>query len=139
MAVYATRTYLERRGRPERLEDVDRHAIVALGADIALMQVAKWLQRVAPNATVAACSDTVLGLVMAAKSGAGLAILPVQLGDREDTLVRVLDSPELMSHIYLLVHATLQHRPRVRAFIGFLFEEIATLRPLLRGEFHSGG
>jgi DNA-binding transcriptional LysR family regulator len=72
---------------------------------------------------------------MAAKSGVGLTILPVQLGDPADELVRVIDPlPELMSQIYLLVHPDLRYTPRVRAFFDFVIAEIGAFRPVLLGK-----
>jgi DNA-binding transcriptional LysR family regulator len=134
-AVYASRSYVERHGQPIRPKDINDHAIIDFGSGIANMHLAKWLRTVAPRAKSVAQSDTVIGLLMAVKSGAGLAILPVQLGDPEKDLVRVIDPlPELMSQIYLLVHPDLRNTPRVRAFIDFVVAEIDAYRPLLMGK-----
>src|SRR5262249_54029656 len=78
-AVYASRSYIERHGRPERPEDINHHAIIDFSGDIANLLLAKWLRSVAPQATIAARSNSVIGLLMAAKSDVGLTILPVQL------------------------------------------------------------
>jgi DNA-binding transcriptional LysR family regulator len=134
-AVYASRSYVERHGQPMRPEDINDHAIIDFGNEIADLHLAKWLRTVAPRAKSAAQSDTVIGLLIAAKSGAGLAILPVQLGDPEKDLIRVIDPlPELMSQIYLLVHPDLRNTPRVRAFIDFVVAKIDAYRPLLMGK-----
>lgn len=133
-AVYASRSYIERHGRPKRPEDIVHHAIVDFGV-AANLHLGKWLQSVAPHAKVAVHSETVIGALTAVKSGAGLAILPVQLGDPEKDLVRVIDPvPELMSKVYLLVHPDLRKIPRVRTFIDFVFSEIDSYRPLLLGK-----
>jgi DNA-binding transcriptional LysR family regulator len=133
-AVYASRGYIERHGKPERPEDINRHAIVAFGDGIAHLHLAGWLKQVAPRATIAARSQTVIGLMLAAKSGAGITILPAQLGDPEPELVRVIEGvPELMSGVYMLVHPDLRNTPRVRAFLDFVVAEMADFRPLLTG------
>jgi DNA-binding transcriptional LysR family regulator len=134
-AVYASRSYIERHGRPERPEDINHHAIIDFSGDIANLLLAKWLRSVAPQATIAARSNSVIGLLMAAKSGVGLTILPVQLGDPADELIRVIDPlPELMSQVYLLVHPDLRHTPRVSAFFDFVIAEIGPFRPVLLGK-----
>ena len=134
-AVYASRSYIERHGRPIQPKDINDHAIIDFGRGIANLHLGKWLRTVAPRAKVAAYSDTVIGLLMVVKSGAGLAILPVQLGDPEKDLIRVIDPlPELMSQVYLLVHPDLRKTPRVRAFIDFVVSEIDAYRPLLSGK-----
>jgi DNA-binding transcriptional LysR family regulator len=134
-AVYASRSYIERHGQPERPEDINHHAIIDFSGDIANLLLAKWLRSVAPRATIAARSNSVIGLLMAAKSGVGLTILPVQLGDPADELIRVIDPlPELMSQVYLLVHPDLRHTPRVSAFFDFVIAEIEPFRPVLLGK-----
>jgi DNA-binding transcriptional LysR family regulator len=134
-AVYASCSYIERHGRPERPEDINDHAIIDFSGDIANLLLAKWLRSVAPRATIAARSNSVIGLLMAAKSGVGVTILPVQLGDPAEELIRVIDPlPELMSQIYILVHPDLRHAPRVRAFFDFVVAEIGAFRPMLLGK-----
>ena len=139
-AVYASRSYIERHGRPERPEDINHHAIIDFSGDIANFLLAKWLRSVAPQATIAARSNSVIGLLMAAKSDVGLTILPVQLGDPAEELVRVIDPlPELMSKVYLLVHPDLRHTPRVSAFFDFVIAEMGVFRPILLGKTRQKG
>ena len=134
-AVYASRSYIERHGQPKRPEDINDHAIIDFSGDISNLLLAKWLRSVAPRATIAARSNSVIGLLMAAKSGVGVTILPVQLGDPAEELIRVIDPlPELMSQIYILVHPDLRHAPRVRAFFDFVIAEIGAFRPMLLGK-----
>jgi DNA-binding transcriptional LysR family regulator len=133
-AVYASRKYIERHGKPERVEDLDRHLIVGFDETMANHRAAKWLRQVAPNAKVVARNNSVLGLVYAVKSGVGLAPLPTALGDAEEDLVRVLGPvPELARIWRLLTHPDLRRTPRVSAFFDFISEEIEALRPILTG------
>jgi DNA-binding transcriptional LysR family regulator len=133
-AVYASHAYVEQHGRPEGVADLDRHAVIAFEDQIAGVHAARWLNAVAPNAVVAARSNTVSGLVWMAKSGIGLAVLPVHLGDEQAELVRVLDPVrELDSPLYLLVHPDLRRVPRVRAFLDFVVAEIDRFRPAMLG------
>jgi len=134
-AVYASRSYIERHGQPKRPEDINDHAIIDFSGDISNLLLAKWLRSVAPRATIAARSNSVIGLLVAARSGVGVTILPVQLGDPAQELIRVIDPlPELRSQIYILVHPDLRHAPRVRAFFDFVIAEIGAFRPVLLGK-----
>jgi len=133
-AVYASRKYIERRGKPDRVEDLDRHAIVGLDESMANHRATKWLREVAPDAEMSARINSVLGLVSAAKSGIGLAPLPTALGDAEADLVRVLGPiPELTRSWRLLTHPDLRQTPRVAAFFDFVNDELASFRPILTG------
>lgn len=133
-AVYASRRYIERYGKPERIEDLERHLVVGFDDTMANHRAAKWLAKVAPNARVVARNNSVLGLVYAVKSGIGVGALPTALGDSEVDLVRVLGPiPELARIWRVLTHPDLRHTPRVSAFFDFIAEEIETLRPILTG------
>ena len=133
-AIYASRTYIERNGRPERLEDLAQHALVGFDETMAKHRAAEWLRKVAPNSTLVARSNSVLGLVYSAKAGVGVAPLPVALGDAEPDLVRVIETvPELTRAWRLLTTPELRRTPRVSAFFDFIVSEIETLRPIITG------
>jgi DNA-binding transcriptional LysR family regulator len=133
-AIFASQSYIGRYGRPERLEDLNQHAIVEFAGELAANHAALWLKSIAPNATIAVRGNSMLGVVAAVRSGAGLAPLPMLLGASEDGLEPVLTSiPEIDSRLYLVMHADLQHTPRVRTFCDFVVAEFARLRPQLRG------
>jgi DNA-binding transcriptional LysR family regulator len=131
-ALYCSRAYLARYGRVERVEDIAGHSVIEFDGDIRDHHAAKWLRSVAPTARVVARSNTVPGLLMTVKSGAGLAPLPVPLAFQETDLVSVLGPlPGLYSPIYLLTHPDLRHMPRVRTFFDFIIAEIDNLRAVL--------
>jgi len=133
-AVYASRRYISEHGRPERVDDLERHFVVGLDESMAKHRAAVWLARVAPGAKVVARNNSILGLVYAVKSGIGLAPLPSALGDAEPDLVRVLGPiPELARIWRLLAHPDVRRAPRVSALFEFMSGEIETLRPILTG------
>jgi DNA-binding transcriptional LysR family regulator len=134
-AIYASRAYITRHGRPQRREDLDRHAIIEFGGEMAQTNSGRWLRAAAPQATVAAQSNSMLGVLAAVKTGVGLAPLPMLLGGTEDDLEPMLAPiPELHSKIYLVMHADLRRNVRVRAFCDFVSKEIARFLPLLTGK-----
>jgi DNA-binding transcriptional LysR family regulator len=133
-AVYGSPGYLASRGKPESIDDLAQHAMIGLDESMADHRAAKWLLEAVPRAEIAARSNSVLGLVSAAKSGIGLAALPTALGDAEADLVKVLGPiPELTRSWRLLTHPDMRHTPRVSAFFDFINDEIASLRPILTG------
>jgi DNA-binding transcriptional LysR family regulator len=133
-AVYASRDYIERHGKPERIEDLPRHPLVGFDDTLAGHRAAKWMRDVAPDATVAARNNSVLGLVYAVKSGVGIGALPIALGDAEPDLVRVLGPiAELSRSWRLLAHPDVRRTPRVAAFFDFIIEEREALKPILTG------
>jgi DNA-binding transcriptional LysR family regulator len=133
-AVYASKVYVERHGRPQRPQDIGHHLVVGSGGSIAHYPGARWLSSVAPHATVATRSDNWPGLVLAVKSGAGLAALLAFQGDSEPELVRVMGGIDLVTPYYLLMHRDMQHTPRVRAFADFVASEMKSFRALVSSE-----
>jgi len=133
-AVYASRAYIERHGRPERLEDLAQHELVGFDDTMAKHRIATWLHKVAPNATLVARSNSVLGLVYSVKAGVGVAPLPIALGDAEPDLVRVIGPVTELTRIWrMLTTPELRRTPRVSAFFDFIISEIETLRPIITG------
>ncbi len=133
-AVYASRKYVERHGKPERVEDLGRHALAGFDESMSEHRAAKWLRQVAPDARIVARNDSVLGLLNSVRASIGIAPLPTALGDAEPELVRVLGPiPELARIWRVLVHPDLRHTPPVAAFFDFIVDEVETLRPIITG------
>ncbi|MBC7729496.1 MAG: LysR family transcriptional regulator [Microbacteriaceae bacterium] len=133
-AVYASRTYIERHGRPDQLEDLAQHALVGFDDTMAKHRIAAWLRKIAPNAVLAARCSSVLGLVYSAKAGIGVVPLPTALGDAEPDLVRVIEPVAELSRIWrMLTTPELRRTPRVAAFFDFIVSEIDMLRPIITG------
>jgi DNA-binding transcriptional LysR family regulator len=133
-AVYASRSYIQRNGRPHRWEDLDHHAVVAFGGEVADNHASHWLRKAAPRARIVARGNSMLGVLAAVKSGAGLAPLPMLLGGSEGLEPVLAPVSELGSKIYLVMHSDLRATARVRAFCDFVVAEIARFRPLLMGQ-----
>jgi len=134
-AVFASRSYVERRGAPKTLEDIAKHDVIQFDGPIADHAIARWMKSIAPGARVAARCTSTPALVLAVKSGAGLSALPIIAVELEPDLIRLFDSiPKLTLPFYLIIHRDMQRTPRVRAFCDFVTSEIAAFRELLVGQ-----
>lgn len=133
-AVYASRDYVARHGRPASVEEIEAHALVGLDESMAGHRASQWLRQVAPNASMAARSGSVLGLVLSVKAGVGIAPLPTALGDSEPDLVRLLGPIAALARDWrLLALPEIRRTPRVSAFFDFIASEIEALKPILTG------
>ena len=134
-ALYGSHFYAARHGRPERVEDIGRHHVIEFDGDIKGHHAARWLRAVAPHAKAVGRSNSIPGLLIAVKSGVGIAPLPVPLAVHDTELTRLLGPvPGLFSPIYLLTHPDLRRAPRVSAFIDHVLAGIEEVRPVLTGE-----
>lgn len=133
-AVYASRDYVERHGRPRAVEDIASHAIVNFDGMLSNHRAARWFAAVAPEARVAARNNSVLGVLHAVRSGVGLAPLPTTIADMHADLVQVLPPVDALRRgWYLLASAELRKTPRIRAFFDFVIERLDLVRPILMG------
>lgn len=133
-AIYASTGYIARRGKPNNIEELSRHALVCLDESMSGHRVVKWLNETVPNANVVARNSSVLGLVYAIKSGVGLGPLPTAIADSEADLVRVLGPIAGLARSWrLLTHPDLRRTPRISAFFDFITEERDAMKSILTG------
>lgn len=133
-AVYASRAYVERQGKPASAADLGAHAWVAFDESMAGHRASQWLRRVAPDARIAARANSVLGAVYSAKAGLGLAALPTALGDAQPDLVQVLGPVDELTRIWrILARPDARATPRVSAFFDFIVSQAQALQPILTG------
>ena len=133
-AVYASKKYVEVHGAPQSLEELQQHPLVAFDASLSNHRTSTWLKEVAPDARIAARSNSVLGLASSVKSGIGIGPLPTAVGDDEDELIRLFGPiPELTRNWRLLTHPDIRHTPRITAFFDFILHEKAMLKSIFTG------
>lgn len=133
-AVYASKSYIQKRGRPESIADLANHALIGFDGIMKGHRVAKWLPTAVPDARIVSRSSSMLGAVSSVKAGVGIAPLPTTLGDAEDTLVQVLPPvEELTRSWYLLTPPELRRTPRIAAFVDWVLDDIPALREALVG------
>ena len=129
-----SRIYLQRHARPERVEDLEQHALIGFDGMLSNHRAAKWLAVVAPDARIATRNNSVLGVLHAVKSGIGIAPLPMTIADTHDDLVKVLPPVQDLSRgWYLLTCREFRQTPRIRAFFDFTIENLDLVRPILMG------
>ena len=117
-AVYASKNYIERHGRPQRIEELVQHALVGFDDTMAKHRIAAWLRKIAPDAVLVARSNSVLGLLYSAKAGVGVAPLPIALGDAEPELVQVIAPVTELTRIWrMLTTAELRHTQARRGLL----------------------
>ena len=133
-AVYASRTYIDRKGRPETIADLPQHELVGFEGVMTSHRVAKWLDAAVPAARYVSHQSSVLGLLQAVKAGAGVGPLPTILANSERELVAVIPNvPELQRGWHLVVHPNRRQKPQVAAFFDFVVGHLDLIRPVLMG------
>ena len=126
--LYCSRDYAAAHPRPRNAADLSRHAIIGGGGDKVWPAYREWLRRHRLEDAVTIHHSTAAGLLAAVRAGAGLAVLPSFVADRDPELVRCLPpSRNDDSELWLLTHERLRHAPRGRAVMDFLGARLTKL------------
>lgn len=137
--LFASPSYLDRRGRPRRLADLQSHDCLVLrpvgGRATWRLNGTRGLESVEVKARLGA--DQLGLLVRAAASGVGVGLFPFFVCEAEvarGELVRVLPNHTLRGSPLQLVHATARYVPRrVLALRDFLLEALGPARASVTG------
>lgn len=126
--VYATQELIDEWGK----HLVDRAPWVAFVEPFSPPHARKWVEtHIAPRRQIFR-ENSVMGMAAAAAGGIGAALLPCFLGERTTGLARAgAPLPELDIDLWILTHADLRYSARVRAFMDYVGNELAKLRPLI--------
>ncbi len=131
---YASRAYIERRGRP-REGAWDGHDFIGSSDPMISMGEFRWIEERAARGRVVMRTINTLAQVTSAVAGIGIAIVPCYAGDAEPELVRLVPpSKTVLVPVWLVVHEDMRNSARIRACSDFLAEAIKAQAALLRGE-----
>lgn len=131
--IYASRDYLERRGEPKTLRDLDEHAVITYGDAPVEIKGVNWLVQAGredggrrkPALTV----NHLGAMLRVVEAGAGLACLPDYLAHMNPNLHSVLceiDGPRF--DVHLCYPESLKGSKRVGVFREFLLQEARSWR-----------
>jgi len=128
--VYASPDYVERRGAPTSLEDVNNHSMVVYGDEAPpSLRGANWLMTagLAPDTSRKPVLqvNNIYGVLQAVESGLGIAALPDYLTRGNRKVVRVLpqiDGPSLDA--YFVYPPELRNSKRLIVFRDFLTRKV---------------
>lgn len=123
-SLYASHAYLARHSAPPDPDDLSGHEII--GYDLTLFEVpaAKWVEQGLPRATLALRSREMTDMLAAARSGAGLAVLPCLVADDESTLVRVTPKVLETRQLHFVYAREARQAQPVQAVIRFVVDVI---------------
>jgi molybdate transport repressor ModE-like protein len=118
-AIYASRDYVARHGKPNEPEDLNDHALLGGEDRMAGVHSVKWMMDQAPRAKVRLRSSTLSNLFQAVRNGMGCGPLPCLVVGRDPQFVACMRTPEI-DGIFMVTTPALRDQPRVRAFLDFM-------------------
>jgi DNA-binding transcriptional LysR family regulator len=124
--LYASPSYVARRGAPLRVSDLEKHDLLGFDASLERTPEMRWLlDRVPEDRFVARCSTTPV-LVAACRAGLGIMACATPIAASEPELVRVLPRAALPAReAWAVYHPDLRSSARVGAVLAWLSETLA--------------
>lgn len=130
--LFASRAYLEQRGRPDLVVGSPGHHLVALQADLALLPEALRLAHLGRAASVALRANSRDVHLEAVRAGWGIGVLPCYLAAETNELVElVMPEGRLLRGVWLGVHRDSRHTPRIRLLMDHLAAALSQARERL--------
>ena len=127
LGLFGARSYLERRGRPQTVDDLIHHDIIGFDRDDTMIRgfAASGIQVTREHFPVR-CDDQMVDwhLLLA---GAGLGFAQCRLGDAQASLERIdIAMPLPVLPVWLVLHEDVRGSPRIRRVADFIAAAMTT-------------
>jgi molybdate transport repressor ModE-like protein len=119
-SLYASERYLATHPAPTDPRRLAGHAIIGFDARLATVPGARWIEEHGAGATVALRLGEMTEMLTAAASGAGLAVMPCMLAEREPRVLRLTAEVVGSSPVSLVYRREIGLEGPVRAVIRFV-------------------
>lgn len=136
VALFASRAYLKRHGRPKTAEDLKDHALVRAEEGLAQASMERLLARFGDPSRIAFRANSFYVRLAAIRAGIGVGFAPLFLVSGDKTVERLpIAFPEAPSQadLLLLIHADMRRNARVRAFVEHAYAALVAQRALFEG------
>lgn len=126
LGFFASSDYIGERD-PQQL-DLAREILLTYDDSYGRLPELDWLQGLGLRTSVAMRTGSTRGLMTAALSGAGIALLPKAIARREDSLVEIATASNPPPRTpWLIVHRDLRNQPSIRLVHRWVLETFAAL------------
>ena len=120
-ALYASKGYVDRHGKPESLEDVGDHRFIGSADDIPRAPFFKWMKDTIPARNVTYKVNQVTAALPAVRAGLGIGFSTTWAEAENDDIVQVFaPRPEWNSQLWLVTHVDLHRTAKVQMVTNFL-------------------
>jgi DNA-binding transcriptional LysR family regulator len=122
-ALYASKGYLAKHGRPESLEDVGDHVFIGSAEETPRAPFFVWLRKHIPERNIGYQINQITAARPAVKAGLGIGFSTTWAERDEDDVEMVFGPrPEWNSQLWLVTHVDLHRTAKVQTFVTFLKE-----------------
>lgn len=132
LRLYASKAYLAKHGAIRTRDDLRGHTFVSYVDDLLFSKELQYLDELYKPDSFALRSTSILAQHQATAAGAGIAVLPAFIAERDKSLQRVLPHEANFTRTFWMsVPAETRHLARMKAVWDFLRETVEAQRSLL--------
>lgn len=132
LRLYASKQYLAKHGAIRIRDDLRGHTFISYVDDLLFSKELQYLDELYRPDSFALRSTSILAQYQATVAGAGIAVLPAFIAERDKSLRRVLpDEANFTRTFWMSVPAETRHLARMKATWDFLRETVEAQRALL--------
>ncbi|MDK4701044.1 LysR family transcriptional regulator [Rhizobium sp. CNPSo 4062] len=114
LGLFAHRSYIERYGKPETLEELRRHKLIGFDRQTAYIRMMTKRYPMLEGVSFSFRSDHSIALHNALRAGIGIGFLQIPLAGRDPALVQLLPEIEVEIDTWIVMHENLKTSPRCR-------------------------
>ncbi len=114
LGLFAHRSYIERYGKPETLEELRRHKLIGFDRQTAYIRMMLKRYPMLDGASFSFRSDHSIALHNALRAGIGIGFYQIPLASRDPNLVQILPEIKVEIDTWIVMHENLKTSPRCR-------------------------
>lgn len=124
VALYASKAYVARYGKPTSEAEFTGHRFVALDDETTRVPSQRWLWHSIPKDRIVYRTSSNINVADAVRAGAGIGFVPVFQGGADPALVQILPPRDIWAApVWLVTHVDLHRTAKVQTFLSFLKEK----------------
>ena len=128
LGLFASRSYVARRGAPASLAEIADHDMIGPDRNRGDLALAERFGPALQRERLVLRTDSHPAQLAAARAGVGIAAAQIPVGERDEGLVRILPEFEIaLLETWIVTHENLARVPRVRAVFDSLVESFSTM------------
>jgi len=114
LGLFAHRSYIERYGKPETLEELRRHKLIGFDRQTAYIRMMLKRYPMLEGVSFSFRSDHSIALHNALRAGIGIGFYQIPFASRDPNLMQILPEIEVEIDTWIVMHENLKTSPRCR-------------------------
>ncbi len=122
LGLYASKSYLENNGTPEKEDDLAGHSLIGFVDDLIISEELNYTKDIWSGWENHISIHSAMGQIEAVRAGAGIGVLHEYLVRLDGDLVPIMPERNISRSYWLVIHENMKRIPRIQFVANFLQE-----------------